>query len=110
MPIAQERLIELAKAGEDLLNALGRVEEIVERETRLARENLITSGEALQNLEIMLTTEALVPGLNGIKLAIERERMRLTPARVKANAQRAAQRRHERAMRQDADNDGDFDP
>lgn len=96
MPIEQSRLLVLLDAAGDALAGVDKVGEIVERECRLAREGLIGPGEALRNLELLLSPESLLRDPIGTRLGIERERMKASPRAIRENERKKAKGRAKR--------------
>lgn len=101
MPIEQERLLRLLEAGEDALAGLKNAESIVGRESRLVKENLISPEDALGNLQLMLTVEGLLEHGVETQVTIERERLHMSPRRMKENDRKRA--RQQRLRRDSSD-------
>lgn len=96
MAIDQGRMLGLLAAAEDALGALARVEAIIARERGLVALGNIGPDDALANLELLLSPDALLDRPVDTKVAVAEERARWSPARVHENDRRRARAKGKR--------------
>lgn len=97
MPITQDRITQIIRAGQDYQQAFHRLCELIEKERKLVRDERQSLADAMQNIWTMAMPAALLrnEGLSLATLRIESEHFRRNAARNRASAKWAKRKRRE---------------